>query len=87
MLLYSGHEEETSPHTPEVALKLSKEARNAFMWWESHGCRIIKSSLETKKEGITVNVIQCYAPTNNIDDDRLQSIVEKCSVEDLAILM
>ncbi|VDO53769.1 unnamed protein product [Schistosoma margrebowiei] len=30
MLLYSGHEEESAPHTQEVALMLSKVARNAL---------------------------------------------------------
>ncbi|VDP87545.1 unnamed protein product [Schistosoma mattheei] len=61
---------------------LSKEARNALTAWGSHGCRITKSSLETKKEGIPVN---CYAPTidNNVDDkdqfyERLQSVIATC---------
>ncbi|VDP38412.1 unnamed protein product [Schistosoma margrebowiei] len=41
-----------------------------------------------------MNIIQCYAPTNNSNDDikdqfyeRLQSIVEKCPRNDLTILM
>ena len=73
---------------------LSKEARNALVGWESHGPRIIKASFRTKKQGITMNVIQCYAPTNDSNDDdkdqfysRLQSIIEKCSRKDLTILM
>ncbi|VDP69237.1 unnamed protein product [Schistosoma curassoni] len=64
---------------------LSKVARNALVGWESHGSRITKTSFKTKKEGITMNIIQCYAPTNNSNDDdkaqfydRLQSIMEKC---------
>ncbi|VDP64940.1 unnamed protein product [Schistosoma curassoni] len=94
MLLYSGYEEESAPHTQGVALMLSKEARNAFVGWESHGSRIIKASFKTKKEGITMNIIQCYAPTNDSNDDiedqfydRLQSIIEKCPRKDLTILM
>ena len=94
MLLYSGHEGENAPHTQGVALMLSKEARNALVGWESHGPRIIKASFRTKKQGITMNVIQCYAPTNDSNDDdkdqfyeRLQSIIEKCSRKDLTILM
>ncbi|VDP32910.1 unnamed protein product [Schistosoma margrebowiei] len=41
-----------------------------------------------------MNVIQCYAPTNDSNDDiedkfyeRLQSILEKCPRKDLTILM
>ncbi|VDP54556.1 unnamed protein product [Schistosoma margrebowiei] len=41
-----------------------------------------------------MNIIQCYAPTNDYNDDakdqfydRLQSIVEKCSIKGLTIVM
>ncbi|VDP25230.1 unnamed protein product [Schistosoma margrebowiei] len=94
MLLYSGHEKENAPHTQGVALMLSNVARNALVGWESHGSRIIKASFKTKKEGILMNISQCYAPTNDSNDDikdqfyeRLQSIIEKCPRKDLTILM
>ncbi|VDP44391.1 unnamed protein product [Schistosoma curassoni] len=94
MLLYSGHEEEKAPHTQGVALMLSKVARNALEGWGSHGSRTTKASFKTKKEGITMNIIQCYAPTNdsnnNIKDhfyERLQSIIEKCPRKHFTILM
>ena len=60
------------------------------MSWESNLLGIIK----TKKEGITLIVIHCYAPTNDSNDDdkdqfyeRPQSIVKKCSGKVLTILM
>ncbi|VDO71746.1 unnamed protein product [Schistosoma margrebowiei] len=68
MLLYSGHEEENAPHTQGVALMLSEVAKNAHVGWESHGFRIIKASFKTKKEGIKMNIIQCYAHTNDSND-------------------
>ncbi|VDP69311.1 unnamed protein product, partial [Schistosoma curassoni] len=43
---------------------------------------------------LRLNIIQCYAPTNDSNDDikdqfyeRLQSIIEKCPRKDLTILM
>ncbi|VDP58496.1 unnamed protein product [Schistosoma margrebowiei] len=69
MPLYSGHEQENAPHTQAIALMLFKQARNTLVGWESHGSRIIKSLFRTKKEGITMNVIQWYAPTNDSNDD------------------
>ncbi|VDO72605.1 unnamed protein product [Schistosoma margrebowiei] len=50
MLLCSSHEEENATNIREVALILSKEARNVLVEWESHGYRIIKTSFKTKGE-------------------------------------
>ncbi|VDO71846.1 unnamed protein product [Schistosoma curassoni] len=58
LLSYSDHEKENAPHTQGVALMLSKQAQNALIGWESRGPRIIKASFKTKKEGITMNIIQ-----------------------------
>ncbi|VDP88270.1 unnamed protein product [Schistosoma mattheei] len=87
--LYSGHEGENAPHTQGVALMLSRQTQNALIGWESHEPRIIKASFKTKKEGISMDVIQCYAPINDYNEDakdqlynRLQSIMEKCPTKD-----
>ncbi|VDP04775.1 unnamed protein product, partial [Schistosoma mattheei] len=69
LLLYSGHDEENAPHTQGVALMLSKQEQNALIGWESHGPMIIKASFKTKKEGISMNVIQCYGPTNDHNEE------------------
>ncbi|VDP83695.1 unnamed protein product [Schistosoma mattheei] len=94
LLLYSGHEGENATHTQGVELMLSKQAQNALIGWESHEPRTIKASFKTKKEGISINIIQCYALTNDYNEDakdqfynRLQSIIEKCPTNDLTILM
>ncbi|VDP57477.1 unnamed protein product [Schistosoma margrebowiei] len=94
LLLYSGHVEENALYTQEVALMLYKQIQNALIKWQSHGPRIIKASFKTKEEGISMNTSQCYAPTNDYNEDvkdrfyhRLQSIVEKCSIKDLTILI
>ncbi|VDP74173.1 unnamed protein product [Schistosoma mattheei] len=69
LLLYFGHDEENAPHTQENALMLSKQAQNAVTRWESHGSRIIQASLKTKKEGISMNVVPCYTPINDYNED------------------
>ncbi|VDO75828.1 unnamed protein product [Schistosoma margrebowiei] len=93
-MLYSAYKEENAPHTQGVALMLSKQAQNALIGWESHRPRIIKASFKTKKEGTSINIIQCYAPINDYNEDakdrfynRLQSIVEKYPTKDPTILM
>ena len=81
-MLYSGHEDEGVPHTEGVAIMLAKEAQRALISWEAVSPRIITARFATKKKNISINAIQCYAPTNDAEDekkeefyDQLQSVV------------
>ncbi|VDP36220.1 unnamed protein product [Schistosoma margrebowiei] len=64
---------------------LSKEARNAFIGWESNGSTIIKASFKTKNKGMTMS--DAMHPPVIALTNRLQLITEKCSAKDLIILM
>ncbi|VDP25692.1 unnamed protein product [Schistosoma margrebowiei] len=92
--LCSGHVEENAQHIQGVALMLYKQAQKTLIGWESHEPMIIKASFKAKNESISMNVIQCYAPNHDYNEDvkgqfydMLQSIVEKCPTKDLTILI
>ena len=82
-ILYSGHTEPAAPHNEGVALMLTPEAQGALIGWEPVSSRLIFAKFTTKKKNIKLNVVQCYAPTNEADDERkddfyhqLQSLVD-----------
>ena len=93
-VLYSGHEDEGAPHTEGVAIMLAKETQRALISWEAVSSRIITAKFATKKKNIDINIIQCYAPTNDAEDekkeefyDQLQSVVNNQGDRDVTILM
>ena len=67
LLLFSGHEQENAPQTQRVALVLSRTAQSALIGWED-GPWIITATFHTKERRINIDMIQCYAPTNDSDD-------------------
>ena len=94
MVLFSGHEEDDAPHTLGVAMMLSRAAQGALIGWEAHGPRILLATFRTKKRSINLDVIQCYAPTNESDEgdkeefyNRVMTIVQGRPRRNIVILM
>ena len=50
-------------------MMMSKEANRALISWEPISSRIITATFRTKHKRIRANFIQCYAPTNNADEN------------------
>ena len=93
-VLYSGHPEDTAPHTEGVAFMLSTEAQRALISWEPVNSRIITAKFQTTHKKINLQVVQCYAPTNDADDEskehfynQLYHILETKKGKDILILM
>ena len=93
-ILYSGHEDENAQHTEGVAIILSPQANQSLIEWQPEGSRIITASFRTFKKGINLNVIQCYAPTNEQEDEiknnfysKLQTVLNRFKDKDLTIVM
>nr|KAG5697115.1 hypothetical protein BaRGS_015250 [Batillaria attramentaria] len=92
--LYSGHTEDGAPHTEGVALMLAPEAQRALIGWEPVNSRIITAKFITKKKDIKLNIIRCYAPTNDVEEEKkddfyqqLQTVIDRGGAKDMTILM
>ena len=93
-ILYSGHMDENEIHSEGVAFMLSKTAQKALLKWEPVNSRIITATFNTSNKRLKVKMIQCYAPTNDADQDKkerfyeqLQSVMNHRSERDILVMM
>ena len=93
-ILYSGHDKENAQHTEGVAIIMSPQANQSLIEWQPEGSRIITASFRTFKKGINLNVVQCYAPTNDHEDEiknnfysKLQTVLDRFKDKDITIVM
>ena len=76
------------PNTEGVALML------ALIDWEPVNSCIITAKFTTKKKDIRLNIIQCYAPTNDAEEEKkddfcqqLSAMLDRRGAKDITILM
>ena len=93
-ILYSGHTDDGATHSEGVAMMLTPEAQRALIGWEPVSSRIITAKFTTKKKDIKLNVIQCYAPTNDSEEEKkddfyqqLQAELDKTGNKNMTLLM
>ena len=89
---YSGHEDANAVHTEGVGFMLAPQAANSLMGWNPLSSRIITARFHTEIGKATF--IQCYAPTNEADDEaktdlyeRLQAVIDRKAGNDLIFLL
>jgi exonuclease III len=73
---------------------LAPEAQRSLIGWEPVNSRIITAQFATKKDSIKINIIHCYAPTNDAEEDKkdafydqLQAVLDGQKAKDITILM
>ena len=88
------HIEEGAPQAESVSLMLASEAHVALIGWEPVNSRFITAKFTTKKKEIRLNIIQCYAPTNDAEEEKkddfyqqLKAVLDRRGTKDITILM
>ncbi|PFX11280.1 Craniofacial development protein 2, partial [Stylophora pistillata] len=87
-IVFWGHDE---LHREGVAIILKKGADRSVLEWKPINSRLIKARLKGKQNNLIL--IQCYAPTNNSEEDldnfylRLQAEIEQVPMQDLIIII
>ena len=88
-IIYSGQQD---THHRGVALIMNKQSLSTLMEWESINERLIKARFNSKYCKLTI--IQCYAPTNDSEDEltrdryeQLQAEVAKVPYHDMLLVM
>ena len=73
---------------------LAPEAYWALIGWEPVNPRIIKAKFTTKKKDIRLNILQCYVPTNDAEEEKkdnffqqLQAAFDREGAKDIIMLM
>ena len=67
LLLYSGHDSENARHIEGVGIMISKTAARSLIEWAPVSSRIMTARFYTRIQKVTV--VQCYAPTNDADQE------------------
>jgi len=88
-LLYSGREDDQ--HLEGVAIILRKKMEKCLLEWKPVNSRLMTARMKGRQ--VNLSLIQCYAPTNDSDDntkdtfyDQLHAEIEAAPCHDLLIV-